>query len=167
MKHALLILVISTFFPNTAAAQAAYFHQRGNWTVFNTSEHCVATSRPTVETNFSPYMVLNLLHEIDSKEIHVAAYLWPNAFTEGEQIVLGLRSLSGASQVELPATALHHYAVKTDRALTRDELRTLGENDALIVMAEGPPKQMAVEVEFGLQNIIRILRSCGQFATGK
>lgn len=163
MKHILWNALITAASVGQACAQAAYMHERENWSVFNLPDACVATSRPIAESNFSPYMVLNLSYEFDSKEIGVTAHLWPKAFVKGEQLVMGLRGFSNRELVELPATALTDYSVKSDRALTREEVRTLRDQHALIVMADGPPKQMAIQISPGLRSVVSDLRNCGRF----
>jgi len=163
MKHVPLLVLIAVLSVGSAHAQAAYMHERENWSVFNLADTCVATSRPIAESNFAPYMALNLIYEFDSKEIRVAAYLWPNAFTKGEQITMGLRGFSSRELVELPATALTDYSVKSDRALTREEQQALGDQHALIVMADGPPNQMAAQVSPGFWSVVSDLKNCARF----
>ena len=167
MKHFLLSAAFGFGFVTHALADAAYFHERGNWSVFNLTKSCVATSRPAIETNVSPYMALNLLYELESKDVSVAAYFWPDAFEAGDQMTLGIRPLSGPDVIEIPATAQEHYLIKTDRALSREEIKLLGDNDALIVFAGGSSVQMAVEMDPNLRTLVFDLRSCGRFVEGR
>lgn len=167
MKRIPSTILFFLLFLTAAQAEAVFMHERGTWSVYNTADHCIAANRPAIETNFSPYMALNLLFELRSKQIHVAAYLWPGAFTKGEQLVLVLRGLSGPDRVELPATAQEDYMARTDRALTRDERRALRDREALIVTAGRPPNQMAVETAPNLRYILHLLQNCARFVDGK
>lgn len=167
MKHLPLSAALAFGIATHALADAVYFHERGNWSIFNLTNSCVATSRPAVETNFAPYMALNLIYELESKDVSVAAYFWPDAFETGDQMTLGVRPLSGPDVVEIPATAQDHYLIKTDRVLSREEIKTLGDHAALIVFAEGTSAQMAVEMDPDLRTLVFDLRNCGRFVEGR
>ncbi len=166
MRLVLVTLAFIALACQSAQAETAFWLERGNWWVGNNADRCVAGSRPSIETNISPFMSLKLLYENDRREIFVEANFWPDAFEKGQKTTMSLFR-RGDVDVSLPATASNHYAIVSDRSLTRDESRILKNEMVLAVRAEGVPFSLGVQMIPSFGTIESDLKACARLVGGE
>jgi hypothetical protein len=142
-------------------AEAAFYHQQGNWIVASGVDACHASNRPTIEMNVSPVAAVRFTKGPDSPDILFEAFYWPGAFAEAQRTTLSI-ARAGDAEVVLPATATSDYSVKTDRSFTREEIGIL--RDQQVFAVKSPDVDFALGVDASIFNqVYNLLGFCASF----
>lgn len=158
MKMFLTALCLSIAFCSNANAVVSYWYQDGNWTIWSEKTKCKATNRPIIEVSHSPYMSFWLVHDVTDPGVTIDVYFWPGALTVDEKFDVNFLQ-SGGPQITVPAKAHLDIALRTDRALTEDELSLLAEQNLLIVQPVNSRTVLAVDA-IKIRNVLQQLESC-------